>query len=843
MVGTIFGLENIEKRKENYSLVTHDIIENADICVIGSGAAGAILAAKLSAKGKTVVLLEKGGYYDAEDMNQREVDMMPLLWKNGGANFTDNLRIIIAQGQCLGGSTVINDAVCFRTPLIVRNQWRQMGVDISDEQWDKAIDEVWSEIHVNKVTEEELNNNNLMLKKACYQSGYMASENDRNCIDCRRCGFCHLGCHYDTKQSMLVTYIHRALENPVSNLKIYCNCGADKVTYSNEVVTGVEGNFIDSTGQGKYKIRINAKVVVISAGAIASSQILMKNNIAEGKAGKGLGLHPGPFLLGRFDQEIKAYDGIPMAYSCHEFGVTNGKDDGGFLIESIFVPMFQLSLGLPSFFEGFSRLMQDYIHYAMAVVLIRDESNGEITLSDKGNPIVHYRLSEKDISNMANGLKILAQMWFDVGAQHVISGHEDIITLNGEEDIPRLVEAVTTNPDGLWLASGHPQGGNRMGHDESNCVVNSNCKVHGFSNLYVCDASVFPTTLGVNPQITVMALAIMTADNINNVWDSQYDKLNPEKSLGETCSIKQPMYCSTERLITMFHEVKNDFPVENLINATGNDSSEERWSFDKNTLMIYNNIYWKGFYPTDKDLAFVRYFGGFWKQFRKENGMIKGIAHQFDRPVFAQNLPQAVTHPGYGEVIYIKYTDPGYRYFYDLLKIVNKDMILGILFSGSPPFGNPISVFSMSRRYSVDFMTEDDHETIYQRHSVAPINSNEILGRWNGRLVSDSTLSPVVQVFTYKENNIEKLHMEYSFGGLLRGISRVGLSEDQSNVYDFTNWQNELKIVRNDLVLGKWYSPWTKIPLNFGPSFLSVDKDPQENERTRFCLRYTLRRN
>ena len=192
MAGTIFGLENIEKRKEKYSLIMHDIVENADVCIVGSGAAGAILAEKLTNEGKSVVLLERGGYYDAEDMNQRELDMMPLLWKNGGANFTDNLRIVIAQGQCLGGSTIINDAVCFKTPDLVREQWRSMGVNISDQQWDKAIDEVWNAIHVSKVLEQELNDNNLMLKKACQLKGYKAIENDRNCIDCMRCGFCHL---------------------------------------------------------------------------------------------------------------------------------------------------------------------------------------------------------------------------------------------------------------------------------------------------------------------------------------------------------------------------------------------------------------------------------------------------------------------------------------------------------------------------------------------------------------------------------------------------------------------------------------------------------------------------
>ena len=195
------------------------------------GQHGAIIAEKLASKGKSVVVLEKGGYYDAEDMNQRELDMMPLLWKNGGANFTDNLRIVIAQGQCLGGSTVINDAVCLKTPQIVREQWRAMGVNISNQQWDKATDEVWNRIHVTKVAEQELNDNNLMLKKSCELKGYKSSENDRNCIDCMRCGFCHLGCHYETKQDMLVTYIRKALRSPDSNIRIYCNCSAEKITY------------------------------------------------------------------------------------------------------------------------------------------------------------------------------------------------------------------------------------------------------------------------------------------------------------------------------------------------------------------------------------------------------------------------------------------------------------------------------------------------------------------------------------------------------------------------------------------------------------------------------------
>jgi len=269
--------------------------------VIGSGAAGAILGAKLAESGKSVVVLERGGYYDGESMNQREADMIPLLWKNSGANFTSNLRIAIAQGSCLGGSTVINDAVCFRVPDIVINQWQDMGVSITKDEWDQANDEVSKRINAKEVTEEELNVNARKLKEACEKFLYEGKKilhykNHRNCgpslsddslKSCVKCGFCHLGCHYDTKQSMLVTYIHDALTTS-HTYDVDCNCRADAITYENGVANGVNGTFIDSNGSEIYRIRVNAKLVVLSAGAIASSNLLQNSLIGGDKVVKGL---------------------------------------------------------------------------------------------------------------------------------------------------------------------------------------------------------------------------------------------------------------------------------------------------------------------------------------------------------------------------------------------------------------------------------------------------------------------------------------------------------------------------------------------------------------------------
>ncbi|MGI0025146.1 MAG: NAD(P)-dependent oxidoreductase, partial [Nitrososphaera sp.] len=456
MANYIYGAESFDKREENYRAVTSDVVRDVDVCVIGSGAAGAILGTKLAKAGKSVVVLERGGYYDGESMNQREADMIPLLWKNAGANFTANLRIAIAQGSCLGGSTVINDAVCFRIPDLVIRQWQKMGVSITKDEWDRANDEVSKSIHVTEVTDEELNDNARKLMEACEKfrrdgRPILHYRNHRNCgqsisdpslTSCVKCGFCHLGCHYDTKQSMLVTYIHEALADPNVDYTAYCNCRADRITYENNVASGVDGTFVDAAGNEKHRIRVNAKVVIVSAGAIASSNLLQKSRIGGEKVGKGLALHPAPFVMGVFEEEINGNRGIPMSYTCHEYGVTNGVETGGFLIESIFLPVFQMALAIPSMGIDHRKMMQNYVHYSMAGVMTRDEPVGSILMSYSGNPKVVYNVSPQTIDDMARGMGILARMWFSIGAKSVITSHRDLPEIRTKADVPALKDAV-----------------------------------------------------------------------------------------------------------------------------------------------------------------------------------------------------------------------------------------------------------------------------------------------------------------------------------------------------------------------------------------------------------------
>jgi len=265
---------------------------------------------------------------------------------------------------------------------------------------------------------------------------------------------------------------------------------------------------------------------------------------------------------------------------------------------------------------------------------------GRIVKTFGDNTKVVYGLTKDTINDMARGMGILARMWFEIGADYVISSHGDVPEIRNEQEIPKLEKAVRENPDGLRVGSAHPQGGNKIGDDPEKAVVDSNCKVFGFKNLFTCDSSCFPSALGVNPQLTVMALGALTADKIVASWPSD---VTTSDSIGTTCALSQPQNCLTETLGEMFAVTEHKPELfEKLENSESNEIIPgHNWKFDKNTLMIFNNLYWKGFYGRNTDVmtAGLRAFGGFYKRFRKLNSeSFSGVTKPFNVPVFAKSL-------------------------------------------------------------------------------------------------------------------------------------------------------------------------------------------------------------
>ena len=506
--------------------VKDSIQENPDVCIIGTGAAGAILAWELSEKAMSIVLLEKGGYYPKETHNQTEDVMIPRLYKYNGTQFAVPYGIAVAQGNCVGGSTVINDAVCFDTPEYILQEWEEKYKieNISLNHMQKYFDKIRKRISVNRVQEHELNTNNKMLRKGCQILGWQSEPNERNCKTCRQCGMCHIGCYYGTKQSMLETYI-ADVESLRSNIvKIYTNCSAERIILSNNKVKGVIGS-IKGTNGHLSKVHIKPKILIVSAGAIASSEILLKSKINRNRlVGRNIALHPSPSVVGDFDEEINGHEGIPLAYHCSEFSRSK-IGERGYIIESVFLSPYQFALPLPAFGYQNKELMSRYNHYAMAGILLEDEPVGYIRVDKYLGTIINYDLSTKDKKKMIEGMKNTAKIFFSAGAKRVITSHRKLTILYSDDpDELDLINQRGVSPLDIYLGSAHPQGGNRMGGDQEKSVVDSYGKFHGIENLFVSDASIFPTAVGVNPQLSVMAIASRTAEYIIQHWNKVVDK-------------------------------------------------------------------------------------------------------------------------------------------------------------------------------------------------------------------------------------------------------------------------------------------------------------------------------
>jgi choline dehydrogenase-like flavoprotein len=499
--------------------------ERPDVCIVGSGAAGAILAWELAERNHTVVVLERGGYYarneQRNDFTQKEDEMIPALYKNAGLQFAVPAGIAIAQGSCVGGSTVVNDAVCFRTPDKVLEVWKdEYKIEhISSSDMKKYFEKVEERISVSQVQPHEINKNNQMLKEGCKALNWESGPNDRNCKKCRQCGLCHLGCYYGTKQSMLETYIHDIEKDYENAVTIYANCQAEKIIVSGNRVSGVKGEIVGNNGR-KFMLSIKPKVLIISAGAISSSELLLRNGLNRNElVGRDVSLHPSPAIIGHFKDEINGHQGIPFAYHCREFSILK-TNEPGYMIESVFLPPYQFTLSLPAFQYEHKEMMHNYNHYAMAGILLQDEPMGRIMLGGPIGTIINYELSKEDSKKMIQGMEKTAKIFFAAGADHVITSHRKKTILYSEHDFP-LIDERGVGPWDINLGSAHPQGGNKMGGESSSSVVDSYCKFHGIENLFVCDASVFPTSIGVNPQLTVMAIASRVAEHIGVNWDRE----------------------------------------------------------------------------------------------------------------------------------------------------------------------------------------------------------------------------------------------------------------------------------------------------------------------------------
>ncbi len=495
-----------------------DVEETPDVCVVGSGAGGAVVAARLAAHGLRVVVVEEGGHFPPEKVKMDESWAYPALYQEAGQRATADLAITILQGRAVGGSTLVNWTTSFRTPARVLRHWAAaFGVSGLDaDTLEPHFAAVEERLHIAPWPLEVVNPNNRVLWDG---AGVLAWDREvirRNVFGCENLGYCGTACPVGAKQSMDQTYLLDAVRD---GARVYSRARAVKLEKSGKRVSSVQAQALDATGKPTgRRLSVRAKQVVLSGGAINTPALLLRSGYdPSGCVGRRTFLHPVVASVGVFGQPVQAFYGAPQSVASHHFA-DRGRGKVGFFLEAAPAHPVLAATSLGGFGaehqEQMSRLASSSVLIALAIDgFLPEEEGGTVSIRSDGRVRVDYPIRPEVWECLREGNKALARLQLAAGASEVYSFHENPVVMRTERDVA-LLDRAPWEPLRVAVFSAHAMGGCAMGRDPEKSVVDSRLKLHWLDNVWVVDGSVFPTSLGVNPQETIYGIAHWASDHI-----------------------------------------------------------------------------------------------------------------------------------------------------------------------------------------------------------------------------------------------------------------------------------------------------------------------------------------
>jgi choline dehydrogenase-like flavoprotein len=482
-----------------------DTIE-ADAVVVGSGAAGAIVAYRLAEAGRRVLVLERGLHLHPSEFKEDEVTQISNLYADGALQVSRDFSFQVLQGMCVGGSTVVNNAVCFDLPDHVRDHWNgpehEAGLD--EAALAESFNNVRRWLGVTKPPSDHLQKGTYKFEAGgkVVEPGGDIDVVETNIASCPGSGYCNIGCPYGKKLSMLDKVLPEGQERFKDKLRILPECLVERIETRNGRATAV----VASLGNDR-KLRIEPRTIVVSAGAIASSWLLMESKIAKGRAGRDLCFNMGSPITAEFDDVLDSFDGVQISHYLQP------EEGAGYVMESWFNPVVSQALNMPGWLDHHRKNMERFPHLTAAGVLVGTTKPGSLGRALFGGTDIKFTPAREDVRTLVKALKRLCHIYLEAGARRVMPSTFRFEEFRTADEVDRLDDYVEQSRY-LSIGSGHPQGGNAISRDRRKGVVDPSFRVHDFENLFVCDASVFPTATTVNPQLTVMALADYAAPGI-----------------------------------------------------------------------------------------------------------------------------------------------------------------------------------------------------------------------------------------------------------------------------------------------------------------------------------------
>ncbi len=476
-----------------------------DVIVVGSGAGGAMFAKEAARLGLSVLVLEAGSHHLPGQMNQREGDMLPRLFYDAGGRCTDDGAVMILHGIGIGGSTVHNTNLCKRAPDEVLRKWvTDYGcASWTPEQLAEDYAAVESELHVSPLRADDENRNNAIMRRGVETLGWRGGLLAHNRIGCQRSGFCELGCAYNAKENAAKIVLPEALR---LGAQVVADVRVLQIRHDGKRVQGVLAAVRNEDGSDGRAVQLQSKAVCVAGSAILSPALLLFSQIPDPhkQAGRSLRLHPGVAVGGRFAEPVEAWKGIPQSFECTEkLSFAEGAEDRCWLIPAFAHPGGFAGLQ-PGFGRSHAQAMRDYAHTAVVAAMLHDESRGIVSVDGNGLPKVHYELTAADAKSLLRGIKACAEILLAAGAEQVMVPLARPFTAKSTSELLPLLSHRYRPLDPL-LTSVHPMGSLPMGRDPRRAVVDEHGRHHQLGGLSVADGSLFPTSIGGPPQLTIYA--------------------------------------------------------------------------------------------------------------------------------------------------------------------------------------------------------------------------------------------------------------------------------------------------------------------------------------------------
>ncbi len=486
--------------------LTKDVEDSFDFVVVGSGAAGAVAAHTLATAGFSVAIVEEGAWMKTKDFTKSVADTFQRMLRDEGAQAIEGRSFIpLIQGRVVGGSTVVNSAIAWRTPDDVFDDWKArfgLGDVVSAKLLEPHFEALERELHATPVAEAVLGQNNARFLKEAKSRGWEAAPMKRYDNGCKGSGRCLQGCPNGAKQGMNITYVPWTLAT--GRGRIYTSCRVLKAIVKNGRAVGVAAKAKNAN------VTLHARLgVFIAASTVQTPNLLRRTGLKNRALGKHFQVHPGIGIGARFEDRIDMHFGATQGAESIEFRKTKR-----FKLETISMPPELAAARIPGIGADLMDRLAALNHAGVWAAQVRMRAEGTVSETLFGRDKVVYTPTEEDMQSAREVCTLITDMFFAAGAKEVWPGIYGVPQVLTSPDQIKLVENAPLDPRSYSFIATHLFGAARMGPDAGASAVGLDFATHEARDLYVVDSSVFPTNLGVNPQHSIMAMSRLAATRV-----------------------------------------------------------------------------------------------------------------------------------------------------------------------------------------------------------------------------------------------------------------------------------------------------------------------------------------